>query len=173
MKVKFSQLLLCSCIIRFLIFLNFLPEYNLTGLYSNHRVAKVLLWKYFVLPLLPCNEILPQLRRIKNAIKGQMLERADRRHMLAFHDLYIKKFWVKRIRPQRFSVFANMHKTNNAAESLHAAMRTHIPYKMGFFAWFQALNLMVIKKAEDEKVQIFEGEEVRGKKAKEQSEHDK
>ena len=48
MEVKFSQLLLCSCIIRFLIFLNFLPEYNLTGLYSNHRVAKVLLWKYFV-----------------------------------------------------------------------------------------------------------------------------
>jgi hypothetical protein len=52
-------------------------------------------------------------------------------------------------------------------------MRTHIPYKMGFFAWFQALNTMVIKKAEDEKMQIFEREEVRDAKAKEQSEHDK
>jgi hypothetical protein len=101
-----------------------------------------------------------------------MLERADRRHMLAFHDLYIKKFWVKRIRPQRFSVFGNIHKTNNAAESLHAAMRTHIPYKMGFFAWFEALNLMVIKKAEDDRNAIYEGEEVRAAKAKEQSAHD-
>jgi hypothetical protein len=141
-------------------------------LYGNHRVAKILLWKYFVLPLLPSNEILPQLRRIKNAIKSQMLERADRRQMLAFHDLYIKKFWVKRIRPQRFSVFGNIHKTNNAAESLHAAMRTHIPYKMGFFAWFEALNLMVIKKAEDDRNAIYEGEEVRAAKAKEQSAHD-
>ena len=136
-------------------------------------MAKILLWKYFVLPLLPANEILPQLRRIKNAIKTQMLERTDRRNMLTFHNLYIKRFWVKRIRPHRFSVFGNLHKTNNAAESLHAAMRTHIPYKMGFFAWFQALNTMVIKKAEDEKMQIFEGEEVRDAKAKEQSEHDK
>lgn len=154
-------------------FIIFFPEFNLTGLYSNHRVAKVLLWKYFVLPLLPSNEIIPQLRRIKHGIKTQMLERADRRNLLAFHNLYIKRFWVKRIRPQRFSVFGNLHKTNNAAESHHAAMRTHIPYKMGFFAWFQALNAMVIKKAEDEKVQIDEGEEVRDSKTTEQAERDK
>ena len=142
-------------------------------MFANHRVAKVLLWKYFVLPLLPANEIIPQLRRIKHGIKTQMLERADRRNLLAFHNLYIKRFWVKRIRPQRFSVFGNLHKTNNAAESLHAAMRTHIPFKMGFFAWFQALNTMVIKKAEDEKVQIYEGEEIRDSKTQEQAERDK
>ena len=151
---------------------HFISEYNLTGLFGNHRVAKVLLWKYFVLPLLPSNEIIPQLHRIKNAIKCQMLERTDRRNMLTFHNLYIKRFWVKRIRPQRFSVFGNIHKTNNAAESLHAAMRTHIPYKMGFFAWFQALHTMVIKKAEDDMAQITQGEEVRCVKRKEQSEHD-
>ena len=52
-------------------------------------------------------------------------------------------------------------------------MRTHIPFKMGFFAWFQALNTMVIKKAEDEKVQIYEGEEIRDSKTQEQAERDK
>jgi len=138
-----------------------LSEYNLGALYSNHRVAKVLLWRYFALPLLPVNEIMPQLKRIKAEIKQKIVERADRKAILLFHNNYIKKFWVKTIRPERFSVFGNRHKTNNCAESLHKVMKMHIPHKLGFFPWFSAMHSFVIKKGEDDKTHIDAGEEVR------------
>jgi hypothetical protein len=142
-------------------------------LYSNHRVAKVLLWRYFALPLLPVNEILPQLRRIKQDIKLKMVERSECNLMLAFHNKYIKKFWVKTVRPERFSVFGNRHKTNNCAESLHKNMRGHIPHKLGFFPWFAAMHSYIIKKAEDDMAHIDSGEEVRNPIAAERREHDK
>ncbi len=90
-----------------------------------------------------------------------MVERTDRKLMLVFHEKYMKKFWTNIIRPARFSVFGNRHKTNNSAESLHKFMKLVIPHKTGFFPWFQALHLNIIKKAEDDKAHIDAGEEVR------------
>jgi len=40
-------------------------------------------------------------------------------------------------------------------------MKLVIPHKTGFFPWFQALHLNIIKKAEDDKAHIDAGEEVR------------
>lgn len=148
-------------------------EYNLGGLYSNHRVAKVLMWRYFCLPLLPVNEIIPQMRRIKEDIKLKIKEKGDRHLLLNFHNNYMKKFWIQKIRPERFSVFGSAHKTNNCAESLHKTMRKIIPDRAGFFPWFQALHNMVIKKAEDDKRHIDNGEEVREPVAPEKRKHDK
>jgi hypothetical protein len=148
-------------------------EYNLGGLYANHRVAKVLLWRYFCLPLLPVNEIVPQMRRIKEMIRLKMKEKSDRDLMLNFHTNYMKKFWIMKIRPERFSVFGSLHKTNNSAESLHKVMRKIIPDRAGFFPWFQALHKMVIKKAEDDKTQIDAGEEVRAPIAPDKKKHEK
>ncbi len=90
-----------------------------------------------------------------------MVERTDRKLMLVFHEKYMKKFWTNIIRPARFSVFGNRHKTNNSCESLHKFMKLVIPHKTGFFPWFQALHLNIIKKAEDDKAHIDAGEEVR------------
>lgn len=130
-------------------------------MFGNHGVAKRLLWMYFALPLLPANEIIPQLKRIKQDIRSKMVERTDRKLMLVFHEKYMKKFWTNIIRPARFSVFGNRHKTNNSCESLHKFMKLVIPHKTGFFPWFQALHLNIIKKAEDDKAHIDAGEEVR------------
>ena len=129
------------------------------------------MWMYFALPLLPANEIIPQLKRIKQEIKVKMVERSDLNLMLTFHDKYMKKFWVKIIRPERFSVFGNRHKTNNSAESLHKSMKLFIPHKLGFFPWFQAMLTHIIKKAEDDKNQIDAGEEVRKPVISEKREH--
>lgn len=113
------------------------------------------------------------MRRIKEDIKLKIHEKRDRDLMLNFHNNYMKKFWILKIRPERFSVFGSQHKTNNCEEALHKVMRKIIPDRAGFFPWFQALHAMVIKKAEDDKNQIDAGEEVRAPVAPEKRKHDK
>jgi hypothetical protein len=152
----------------------FFPEYGLGGLYANHYGAKKIMWRYFCLPLLPTNEIVPEMRRIKEKIKVQIKEKADQELMLHFHEKYMKKFWILKIRPERFSVFGSRHRTNNYAEALHKVMRKMLPDRAGFFPWFQSLHAMVISKAEDDKAQILRNEEVRGTRTTpDQKNHDK
>ena len=136
-------------------------EYGLGGLYGNHFAAKKIMWRYFCLPLLPVNEIVPEMRRIKEKIHQQIQERADRELMLNFHNNYMKKFWILKIRPERFSVFGSKHRTNNCAEALHRVMRRMLPDRAGFFPWFQNLHSLVIKKAETDKAGINANEQVR------------
>ena len=139
----------------------FSAGYGLGGLYGNNYLAKKIMWRYFCLPLLPVNEIVPEMRRIKEKIHRQIQERADRELMLNFHNNYMKKFWILKIRPERFSVFGSKHRTNNCAESLHRVMRRMLPDRAGFFPWFQNLHSMVIKKAEGDKAAINANEQVR------------
>jgi hypothetical protein len=109
-----------------------LSEYGLAGYYSNHKDVTVICWRYMSLPLLPVNEVGPQLKRIEGFIKA-IKERAVRKLLRTFHNEYIIKYWCKKVTPARFCVFGSRHKTNNACESLHKKMKRNLTYHSGNF----------------------------------------
>jgi hypothetical protein len=83
------------------------------------------------LPMLPVNEIVPQIRRIRKEVKETVKEKEARRLLRAFINTYIVGYWIKKVHPERFSVFGCRHRTNNAVESLHKKMKTNLAHGQG------------------------------------------
>ena len=72
-----------------------------------------------------------------------------------FHSSYIIKFWMLKIRPERFSTFGLHHRTNNPCESIHGLMKRLIPVHGRIFKFVQNLHqhvfvpqLLAIQQAE-------------------------
>jgi hypothetical protein len=76
---------------------------------SNAR-ANMLFRMYLSMPMLPKEEFINRLVKMRQDIKT--LPRAARPNFRQFHD-YILNFWIKRVRPERISVFGQERRTNN------------------------------------------------------------
>ena len=97
------------------------------GIYRYVRSDRAcnLLWrKYITLPLIPPAEIPSRLRELRKCINTNLPTYA-RRGFRKYH-LYVKRFWVKKVRPERFSVFGRRRRTNNGVESMHAVFSRHL-----------------------------------------------
>ncbi len=106
-----------------------------------------ILRRYLALPLLPANEIPIECDRMKARIR-QIQDPVARRKLLTFHESYIVGFWVKKVRPERFSVFKHLFKTNNNIESFHAKLKLKLSFHAGFFRFTQELDSYVFTRTE-------------------------
>ena len=120
-----------STFVLFLSVFFFSTEYGLAGYYANDKDVAVICWRYMALPLLPANEVVPQLRRIRREIRETVKDKSARNLLRTFHNKYIVQYWVLKVRPARFSVFGCKHRTNNAVESLHKKMKANMPCGQG------------------------------------------
>jgi hypothetical protein len=79
----------------------------------SHRIRQ-----YFAIPLLKAEDMLPEMNRLKNEIKGLVLAHCTKADQVAFNQLhnYIIATWMKRFGPEEISVFNAIHKTNNITE---------------------------------------------------------
>ena len=115
------------------------------GIYRYVRSDRAcnLLWrKYITLPLIPPAEIPSRLRELRKCINTNLPTYA-RRGFRKYH-LYVKRFWVKKVRPERFSVFGRRRRTNNGVESMHAVFSRHlvrhgnVKPTSGVLAWWKS-----------------------------------
>jgi hypothetical protein len=101
--------------------------------------VKKILRRYLALALLPANEIPGECNQIRTRIR-RIQDPVARRKLLTFHDSYIVGFWVMKVRPERFSVFKHLFKTNNNIESFHARLKFKLSFHAGFFRFVSELD---------------------------------
>ncbi len=94
------------------------------GWVKINRQANLLYRKYASLPLLPVGEIPSRLRALRQDLKTN-IPRDGRPSFRRFH-LYIKRYWILKVRPERLSVFGEEHRTTNKLESVHRSMSRYL-----------------------------------------------
>ncbi|MDP2815940.1 MAG: hypothetical protein Q8O19_04605 [Rectinemataceae bacterium] len=107
--------------------------------YSKGQRCGQILRAYLTLPCLPKEAVWAEVMKLKAKV-ATLHDPAVRTAMKEFHSNYIVAFWLRKIGPQRFSVFRFAHKTNNAMEGLHSSMGCHMSKHPLFLNFF--LNLI-------------------------------
>ncbi len=103
---------------------------------SNAR-ANMLYRMYLSMPMLPKEEFINRLVKMRQDIKT--LPRAARPNFRQFHD-YILNFWIKRVRPERISVFGQERRTNNGLENIHSLMNKRLAHHGNIFRLIDDLD---------------------------------
>ena len=96
---------------------------DMYGMYrwvKNNPAANLLYKKYLSLSFLPKDNITERLHCLREEIDSTLPEGA-RKGFRKFH-LYIKTYWIRKVRPERMSVFGKSRRTNNGLENLHSQM---------------------------------------------------
>jgi hypothetical protein len=139
-----------------------LPGHGLSSYYHNNNEngVKTILRRYLALCLLPANEIPIECDRIKRKIRG-IIDPSARRKLLIFHESYIVGFWVRKVRPDRFSVYMHSFKTNNYVENFHHRIGERITFNANFFRFVAELDNIVFTRTERMVRQIDRGEKVK------------
>jgi hypothetical protein len=133
----------------------------LAAYYNNSEDSEVrkLLRRYLALPLIPANEIPVECDRMKVRIRN-IVDPAARRKMIIFHDSYIVGFWIKQVRPERFSVYMHAFKTNNHVESFHARLKDKLSFHGNFFRFMSEMDRFVFTRTERMIRQLDRGEQI-------------
>jgi hypothetical protein len=97
---------------------------------------------------------------MRKRIRGVM-DPTARKKLLLFHDSYIVGFWVKRVRPERFSVYMHVFKTNNYIENFHRRIGARITFNANFFRFISELDSIVFSRTDLMIRQIDAGQQVR------------
>jgi len=132
--------------------------------------VKKILRRYLALCLLPANEIPIECDRIKRRIRG-ILDPSARRKLLIFHESYIVGFWVKKVRPERISVYMHTHKKNNYCERFHRTIGERITFNAYFFRFSSELANVVFIRTDRLIRQLERGEKVKNDITPDQSRH--
>lgn len=115
------------------------PSSGLNTYYPNHIEASRILRQIMALPLLPPKDIKLQFHELLFDI-NHIHDTQVRRLLRRFHRNYVFDFWMKKIGPDRISVYALPHKSNNAVESLHANMGRTMPNNPSFYHYMDSLR---------------------------------
>jgi len=149
----------------------FIAEMGMSGYYKTDTKITNIFQLYLSLPHLPELEIRPQLQYIRSLIKT-VTQTSARKKLLVFHSKYLKSFWLKKVTPQRLSVFGLHRKTTNDIENLHKQMNRRLPRKAGFFKFVHALETHIYHADDVQLIQLANGQRVRQPKRKGQRIHE-
>jgi hypothetical protein len=126
----------------------------------NENEVKAILRRYLALCLLPANEIPVECARMRKRIRA-VQDPTARRKLIIFHDSYIVGFWVKKVRPERFSVYMHVFKTNNYVENFHRRIGLRITFNANFFRFISELDSIVFSRTALMIMQLEKGHKVR------------
>jgi hypothetical protein len=70
-------------------------------------------------------------------------------------------FWIRKVRPERFSVYMNSFKTNNYVENFHLRIGSRVPYHANFFRFVKEFKLVVFQRTLRLINQVNRGEKVK------------
>jgi len=127
---------------------------------NNEQGVKSILRRYLALCLLPANEIPIECDRMKSRLRG-IGDPSARRKLLLFHESYIVGFWVRKVRPERFSVFGHTFKSNNYCENFHKRIADRITFHANFFRFISEMENVVFSRTERLIRQIDKGVKVK------------
>lgn len=96
------------------------PEIALYRWVKTNPSCNMLYRKYLSLSFIPAREMVKRLRDLREEIDSTVPVNA-RQKFRKFH-LYIKAYWIRKVRPERLSVFGKPRRTNNGLENLHGQM---------------------------------------------------
>lgn len=139
---------------------------------NNDNHIKSILRRYLALCLLPANEIPIECSQMRKRILG-VTDPTARRKLLLFHDSYIVGFWVKKVRPERFSVYMHVFKTNNYIENFHHRIGSRITFNANFFRFISELDQIVFSRTDLMIRQIDTGLKVRNDLTPDYAKHKK
>jgi hypothetical protein len=108
-----------------------LSESGIFSLVKSDRASNLLYRKYLSMPLIPAKMIVERARGLRSEIKLN-LQPKFRKPFRQFHR-YFKRYWLKKVRPERISVFGKQRRTNNGLEHLHAQMSKRLSTHSKFF----------------------------------------
>lgn len=146
--------------------------HGLSSYYHNNdeNGVKRILRRYLALCLLPANEIPIECDRIKKRIRN-VIDPSARRKLLIFHESYVVGFWVKKVRPERFSVYMHTYKTNNYCESFHRKIGDRITFNANFFRFLTEFADIVFMRTDIMIRQLEVGEKVKNELTPDQAKH--
>lgn len=99
---------------------------------------------YLSLPFLPPEDIPSAVIIIGKKLR--IIEQDHvRKQFRLFHLQYIVGFWIKKVRPERFSTFGKAFKTNNPCEAINAQMKKLIPCHSRVFKFVDKLSRHVFE----------------------------
>ena len=104
---------------------------------SDHA-CNLLYRKYLSLSFIPARDICTRLRGLRLEIEST-LPAGAKSGFKKFH-LYIKSYWIRRVRPERLSVFGKQRRTNNGLESTHAMMSRHLVKHANIFRFITGMR---------------------------------
>jgi hypothetical protein len=153
-------------------FVTYITGHGLSAFFHNNdeNSVKRILRRYLALALLPANEIPVECDRIKRRIRG-VLDPSARRKLLIFHESYIINFWVRKVRPERFSVYGHTFKTNNFVESFHRRIGDRITFNANFFRFITELDNIVFTRTQRMVRQIDHGQKVKNELTPDYAKH--
>ena len=113
-------------------------EFGIFRFIKTNRACNHLYRKYLSLPFIPVKEMVERVRSLRRDIKFE-LEVRFRKGFRAFHK-YIKNYWIRKVCPERISVFAKSRRTNNGLEVLHSLMAKRLAAHSNVFRFIDGLE---------------------------------
>ncbi|XP_030745880.1 uncharacterized protein LOC115874745 [Sitophilus oryzae] len=99
---------------------------------NDNENGRILLRKYFALPLLPPNMIV-------RAFESLQDDNAELNDIFRELHVYVRRQWIERITPDHLSVYRQRHRTNNVMESYHRRLNSKLVRHPGVWDLIQIL----------------------------------
>ena len=117
------------------------PEIGIFRWIKNYPACNLIYRKYLSIPFLPARDIPIQLRELRKQI-NTTLPPGARPGFRRFH-LYVKTYWIRRVRPERISVFGMKRRTNNGLENLHGQFSRYLVKHANIFKFVEGVRVNV------------------------------